>query len=313
MEIRKAESQDLPGILKVLKKSLGETSSQKTEAVWNYKHVNNPFGKSLVLVACIDGQIVGVRAFMNWQWKFGEETYSAFRAVDTATDPDHQGKGIFKRLTLKALEIGQKEGVNFVFNTPNDQSKPGYLKMGWKEVEKIRLTLLPCNPINFFKKSQFEPSISQNCSESEFSSLLEEYHSSLAIHQKLFTPKDENFLNWRYEQNALQSYRVVKSNNLYLAAYLKDRGKFKELRISEMIYSLPEGESEARKVISQLSTESAANFVAYANDDFSKTFSISGHFGPVLTLKDLNLNNDQSSSFLNLSNWSYSLGDLELF
>ena len=185
MEIRKAETQDLPGILKVLKKSLGETSSQKTEAVWNYKHVNNPFGKSLVLVACIDGQIVGVRAFMNWQWKFGEETYSAFRAVDTATDPDHQGKGIFKRLTLKALEIGQKEGVNFVFNTPNDQSKPGYLKMGWKEVEKIRLTLLPCNPINFFKKSQFKPSISQNCSESEFSSLLEEYHSSLAIQQKL--------------------------------------------------------------------------------------------------------------------------------
>ena len=143
MNIREATQNDIPQILKVLKASLGETSSKKTEEVWRYKHIDNPFGKSLVLVAEEEGEIVGVRAFMRWKWQKGEKIYSAFRAVDTATHPNHQGKGIFKKLTLKALEIGKERGDHFVFNTPNTQSKPGYLKMGWKEVDKLEIQLRP--------------------------------------------------------------------------------------------------------------------------------------------------------------------------
>ena len=134
MQIREADHSDIPEILGVLKASLGETSSKKTEEVWRFKHIENPFGESLVLVAEEDNKIIGVRAFMRWEWQRGEEVYSAFRAVDTATHPGHQGKGVFKKLTLKALEIGGKRGDHFVFNTPNSQSKPGYLKMGWNEV-----------------------------------------------------------------------------------------------------------------------------------------------------------------------------------
>ena len=313
MEIRKAEAKDLSGILKVLKKSLGETSSEKTESVWNYKHTNNPFGKSLVLVACIDNKIVGVRAFMYWKWQSENKVFSAFRAVDTATDPDFQGRGIFKKLTLKALEIGQIYGVNFVFNTPNEQSKPGYLKMGWREVNQIRLTISPCNPFNFFKQGQFNPSINENCSESDFNALLDKYNSTRAKQRKLFTPKDETFLTWRYENNVLQSYHVVKSKDYFLAAYLKNHKNYKELRVSELIYISEKGKSKAKKTISELSNEYAANFVSYAQDDFSGMLSFTGHFGPVLTLKELNLNDRESSSLLNLGNWGYSLGDLELF
>ncbi len=31
----------------------------------------------------------------------------------------------------------QHDGVDVVFNTPNDQSRPGYLKMGWSEVGRV--------------------------------------------------------------------------------------------------------------------------------------------------------------------------------
>ena len=64
----------------------------------------------------------------------GRSTLRAVRAVDTATHPDHQGRGLFTALTLHALEACRAEGVAFVFNTPNDVSRPGYLKMGWREV-----------------------------------------------------------------------------------------------------------------------------------------------------------------------------------
>jgi predicted N-acetyltransferase YhbS len=97
MKIREATEEDIPDILEVLKASLGETSSKKTEDVWKYKHIDNPFGKSMVLVAIEENKIIGVRAFMRWKWQKGDCVFSAFRAVDTATHPKHQGKGIFKK------------------------------------------------------------------------------------------------------------------------------------------------------------------------------------------------------------------------
>ena len=67
----------------------------------------------------------------------------AVRAVDTATDPDYQGRGLFTRLTLQAIDELRAEGVDFVFNTPNDQSRPGYLKMGWQVVGTLPTHVRP--------------------------------------------------------------------------------------------------------------------------------------------------------------------------
>ena len=60
--------------------------------------------------------------------------HRAVRAVDTITAPEARGRGVFTRFTLAILsnEITRDDDVSFVFNTPNDQSRPGYLKMGRK-------------------------------------------------------------------------------------------------------------------------------------------------------------------------------------
>ncbi len=65
------------------------------------------------------------------------EVLRAVRAVDTATDPDYQGQGLFTALTMHGLDEVRADGVDFVFNTPNDQSRPGYLKMGWQTVGEL--------------------------------------------------------------------------------------------------------------------------------------------------------------------------------
>ena len=67
------------------------------------------------------------------------------RAVDTATRPSHQGRGIFRRMTLHALDDLRAEGVAFVFNTPNDSSRPGLpqdgLDAGRAPGRLVRLTV----------------------------------------------------------------------------------------------------------------------------------------------------------------------------
>ncbi|MFD2518547.1 GNAT family N-acetyltransferase [Salinimicrobium flavum] len=307
MHIREATHNDIPQILKVLKASLGETSSKKTEAVWRYKHIDNPFGESLVLVAEEEGEIIGVRAFMRWKWQKGDQVYSAFRAVDTATHPAHQGKGIFKKLTLKALEIGRERGDHFVFNTPNEQSKPGYIKMGWEEVDKIKIHLRPLNILRFKNKELEYKTLGK---EEAIVDLLNNHFEQLKAADRLFTPKDVAYIKWRYLHNPLQDYVVIFDREYFIAGYIKNRGKINEFRISEVIV-LKAGMESAKLVILKLAKSSGAAVLTMSPDaEINFKAGITGNFGPVLTYKPINLN---QLEFLTLKTWSYSLGDLELF
>lgn len=310
MQIREANHSDIPGILRVLKASLGETSSKKTEEVWRYKHIDNPFGESLVLVAEENDEIIGVRAFMRWQWQKGEQVFSAFRAVDTATHPNHQGKGIFKKLTLKALELGKERGDHFVFNTPNAQSKPGYLKMGWRKVDKLKISL---RPINLLRFKNGEVVYGTYGIEDSIEELLNSYFNKLKSADRLFTPKDIAYIKWRYLNNPLQKYTVIFEKEYFIAGYVKERNRFKEFRVSEAIIS-KNGRKSAKSAILKLAKLSGAKVLSISpgSDINFKTGTI-GNFGPVLTLKNINLNKKEEQEGLNLFTWIYSLGDLELF
>jgi GNAT superfamily N-acetyltransferase len=143
--LRPATGDDINAILEVLKASLGETPLlRRTQALYDWKHVDNPFGPSIVLLAEVAGRIAGVRALMRWELKTPDGgRICCARAVDTATHPDFQGRGVFRSLTMAAVEEAREKGIGLIFNTPNEKSAPGYLKMGWKEVGWLRPFVRP--------------------------------------------------------------------------------------------------------------------------------------------------------------------------
>lgn len=313
MHIREASEKDIPQILQVLKASLGETSSKKTEDVWRFKHIDNPFGRSLVFVAEEEQELIGVRAFMRWQWQQRDVIYSAFRAVDTATHPNHQGKGIFKSLTLTALQEGKQRGDNFVFNTPNSQSKPGYLKMGWEEVGKIKINAHPINPF-YWKKKLNNNGGQIHWSEDSDWGYLQLFNIDQSKTGKLFTPKTQAYLKWRFIDNPLQQYRILSMPGIFLAGYVKQHKWFRELRISEMIIAPDISLNKIKKELEIWAKTSGAHFIT--SSPYNKLpfrFSIVGNFGPNLTFRGLNLKKDEQQQFMNLEFWAYRLGDLELF
>ena len=314
MTIREATSIDFPSIIDVLKESLGETSSKKNFEVWNFKHVDNPFGKSLVLVAEEDDKIIGVRAFMRWQWQIGENLFNAFRAVDTATHPQHQGKGIFKKLTLKALEIAGANGEHFVFNTPNSQSKPGYIKMGWEEVGRVETRIIPQSPFRLLIQRKSKIDYPKYDALKINNNLLQKENNDCISKEKIFTPKSVDYLKWRYVQNKIQKYFIDSGENHFVAVYLKSRGNVRELRVSECIFFGDKGRSEIRKFLNTISSEFKAHFISYQGSNKSLTsFQLRASLGPVLTFRNINCTNTEEQSFLNKDNWNYTLGDLELF
>lgn len=143
VEFRRAGESDRAAILDVLRVSLGREVDDRYEALFAWKHSENAFGTSPAWIACDGDRIAGFRTLMRWEFLAGDRVIRAVRAVDTATHPDYQGRGIFTRLTLHALDELAAEGVEFVFNTPNDQSRPGYLKMGWREVGTLPTAVRP--------------------------------------------------------------------------------------------------------------------------------------------------------------------------
>ena len=87
------------------------------------------------------------RTLLRWELAADGSTLHLVRAVDTATDPDYQGRGLFRRLTMEAVDELTADGVDAVFNTPNEQSRPGYLKMGWSVLGRPTLMVQPTSPV----------------------------------------------------------------------------------------------------------------------------------------------------------------------
>ncbi len=316
MIFREATATDIPEIVEVLKVSLGEQDLPLSEEIWNYKHNINPFGRSLVLVAEENGIIAGVRAFMCWKWQSLNKSYSTYRAVDTATHPNYQGQGIFKKLTLKAIELAKQQGGQFIFNTPNEQSMPGYLKMGWATVNKLRVALKPAYT-SFWKfyKTDISYFVSNNSNEKDLQLLCKLWNSKLEIGQGLFTPKSVEYLQWRYQANPLQQYEIFIDTGIYMAGYVKKRRGFKELRIVECIFDDKDiNKKKINSLINLWCSKFGIQVISYSPAVLNLTLTlVNSKIGPVLTLRALNLSNNEFNTFKKMNNWNYSLGDLELF
>ena len=147
LEIRRATLEDDSEVIPLLQAALKKDDDPLYRDFLDWKHRQNPFGVSPAWVALHEGKIVGYRTLLRWRFINDEgKKVAAVRAVDTATHPDYQGLGIFRTLTVRGVAELTMEGDGIVFNTPNDQSRPGYLKMGWSEVKRLPIGVLPSGP-----------------------------------------------------------------------------------------------------------------------------------------------------------------------
>ena len=332
MQLRSATTKDKFAIIDLLKLSLGESTIPKSELLWNWKHEQNPFGPSYLLLAEENGKLVGLRAFMKWEWQWNGQIYKAIRAVDTATHPDYQGKGIFKKLTLHQIGLCKQDAVSFVFNTPNNQSKPGYLKMGWVEQGKLPLKFKLLHPLSMaylrlFKGNTFLENIDDTSSlppwEPGITDLIKKGPQKT---RQLSSHLSPQYISWRYEKNPLFRYYYLTDNtNFLMISRIKKYSFGRELRLVEFILlnpgtDLKKLDREIREQVMKFCKTNKIDFISISGLQYSlykACFKWMGiipirAMGPIITLRDLNMN-EKFAEILEMKNWSYSLGDLELF
>jgi GNAT superfamily N-acetyltransferase len=326
MEIREATEADIPAIVALLKLSLGESLMPKSEEYWRWKQIENPFGQSPALLCWEGSTLIGVRAFMRWQWKEEGRLYSAVRAVDTATHPDHQGKGIFKKLTLALVDFC-KEKDHFVFNTPNAQSKPGYLKMGWEEAGKLPINVTVMRPVGMLSNFIYH----RDGVKMEDSSLIHYLEhpglDALVADQldeikNITTNFSRSYLKWRYLDVPVAEYVAIgeeegsKLTGLIIGRIKKSR-LGNEFRVTDYFSS---GERAGDGLIAQIRKNKKRWKIDYCTTtgtaevrekSFLRYFTLKAPIGPVVTVRSLGLTD--LSALKNFNKWSPSLGDLELF
>jgi N-acetylglutamate synthase-like GNAT family acetyltransferase len=233
MQIFEATQEDSSSIVQLLKSSLGESLLPKSVDYWNWKHHQNSFGESKVLLAKENDQLIGVRAFMKWQWQNEMQTVSAVRAVDTATHPRHQGKGVFSKLTMAALEQCKSDGVQMVFNTPNKKSMPGYIKMGWMQAGKMKL-MFRVGAV--FPKKFDAQFCNEVCKKFNPSDTVEHINTAYQTPQRQYqTTVTSSYFKWRYIDCPIINYgSLILPGEAFVVFRLKKIGSFIELRICDV-------------------------------------------------------------------------------
>jgi GNAT superfamily N-acetyltransferase len=318
LEIRSARPEDESAVIDLLRASLGWRPEDPNEEFFRWKHHDNAFGPSPAWVALHDGRVVGYRTYLRWRFldDAGKQV-RAVRAVDTATDPAYQGIGIFRTLTLRSVAELTLAGDAIVFNTPNDQSRPGYLKMGWSVARRLPVGVLPAGPraVAQMVSSRVPAdlwSIPTDAGLDAAEALADPTVAAALLQHAptrgFRTDRTPDFLAWRTSLSPL-AYRVLLASDGDpseggLVFRLRRRGDAVEAAVIEQL--VPNRLTGARLVRRMLKESGADYAIGLRTGASAGLLPLPGQ-GPLLTTRPL------AGSPPPAGDWALTLGDVELF
>jgi hypothetical protein len=275
-----------------------------------------------MLVATDGDNVVGFRALMRWRFEHDGVEVHTVRAVDTATHPDYQGQHVFTRLTLHAIELMRDEGVAFIFNEPNTQSLPGYLKMGWQIVGRVPIAIRPRSAGALVRLARARTSAdlwSERCDAGDAAPVVvnataDAITALLSAQPRqpgLRTVRSVEYFTWRYGleplgYRALPAARGVDSG---LAIFrVRRRGAARELVLDELLVPGADRRAE-RKMVGMLAARVKADYVIkVGRRQLRHGFVPLPAQGPMLTWRAV-----CTERMPVLSEWDLAMGDVELF
>lgn len=308
---RELEEGDVVSVLDLLRASLGEPPLlRRTPELFAWKHFDNPFGRSIAVLAEADDRIVGLRAFMRWDLLTTQgSTIRCVRAVDTATHPEYQRRGIFRRLTEEALELAVAKDVDLVFNTPNEKSGAGYLSMGWKEVGTIGAMARPSprlmtdrrpGPVTEPERFLVDPKPAL----------------PLAVADRtprgLRTPRTDAYLRWRFGSHPSARYFRVDSGGATAVVRPNVRRERRELVVADVFGPRPAA------AIRAAARRSRAGYVAawFSPGSPERAAAVRSGLVPVPGVTALTLMakplRDLEVDVTSMASWDLAISDLEL-
>ncbi len=223
VRIRDYEPADKAAVLEVLQAAFG-TWPHGIEGVdpsefFRWKLESCPFGDQVSLVAEADG-VVGFVAQLPWPFRLRGRSVGSLRGMDFSVHPAHRRRGISTMIMRAAID-GTPGDAAIAWNNPNDQSRPGLLKTGRRDVVVLPRFLAPHGaPGRTIRRALARGSRTPAdlCIEAETagSVLLDGSFVAAVLgggdepHGRLATAAGLDYLRWRYGQ--FDIYRAFRSD-----------------------------------------------------------------------------------------------------
>ncbi len=296
-------SASIDDIVALGSRSLGWVGDERDRAFFAWKHLENPFGTSPAWGARDGDRLVAFRTLLRWELVRGDATLRLVRAVDTATDPDYQGKGLFRTLTTRAIDELTSTGMDAVFNTPNDQSRPGYLKMGWVELGRPTLLVQPSSPVVLARMLRARVPAAKWSAPVAYGVPVTEVVSELRPVDvgPWATSRTAEHLAWRYGFEPLH-YRAIEVRGGHAVFRVRRRGPLREVAIVDWLSDEPDPAAVFRLV------RACGDYAVAVGLGARHGFVPMPRQGPIVTWRTLA--NPVVPAFADVG---FALGDLELF
>jgi len=262
---------------------------------FQWKHyLNNKINNAplIYLVFNENGQMIGANSFFSSKFMCNDEECLAVQSGDTMVIKEYRGKGLFKKIIQYAMNDLKNSGYKFIYGFANDNSYPGFERLGFSKLYKVNILYKIFNFKNVFSSKltkvpggKYIGSIANCISNLQYIKRCEDYciseskvmddevnaYMNKFLKGKIHQVKDTEVLSWKYEMKPEGNYKtmVVKKNGGIAGLFVVRVDIEKDSKYgSIMEYFLTEGE-DITKVFKAL-----VNYCRSENLDYLQIWDI---------------------------------------
>jgi len=219
--VEMATENDMTEVLALLNQSFSSVQRsaglERGSRFWEWKYRESPFGPAAVQIVRIDGRIAAAGCLWPMSLIVGDKKLRALQPCDTAVHPDFRRRGLFGYLNRARKEFAVERGVDVVFNFPNENSLPGYLKAGWTYVGRVPWLVRLMNPLAVLRDRR-------NPGQSVALDVPVEYRFERDLVYDVSSPelkwsdfisiaRPPGFFKWRFIERPNRQYGIVRSKS----------------------------------------------------------------------------------------------------
>ena len=234
IHLRKFKESDLYSYKKVFSNVF---SKPVDDNYFNWKHFKNPNnvnGEALIYLAMNEkDEIVGSNAFFPAKFVFQEKQHIVVQSGDTLVLKEYRNQGIFKEIMRFAIKDLKEKGYEAIYGFANNNSLPGFLGLGFRNMCRIYIFFQILCYINVFqnkikkfpgtklvgksidsltKLKTFKEYNLYNIEESNLDDIdfsrVEKYILN-SYTNKIYQNKSKSYLNWKFNDRPYKKYRII--------------------------------------------------------------------------------------------------------
>jgi GNAT superfamily N-acetyltransferase len=180
---------------------------------FDWQFLERPGGRPVAFCARQEGArpeaLAGVYLVMPATLLAGAHALDFSVSVYTATHPDYQRRGIFSRLAGLTYERCEKQGVAGTVGVPNNNSLPGFMRLGFTVLGRMELLARPASPLAGLRApGRPGGQVIEFKSPQDFSAIDCRLDRARALSGGVLFERGTEFLAWRYLRCPGVRYRM---------------------------------------------------------------------------------------------------------